>query len=124
MNPKALLQYVGDPYQKTDENGNALGCMAPVYVLYPEIPRYEWPNEGKDFFKAVFCLLKKHGKEVRIEDIEPGDVVAIRAFFNLLHIGVYIGDDTIVHCSPDTGMESFRMSMVRRSIKGVFRWRT
>lgn len=124
MKPEELLQYVGKEYAKLDENGKALGCMMPVYMLYPDIPRYEWPEEGKSFADSVMELLSRHGEKISIESILPGDVVAIRAFFGYMHIGVYLGNDLVIHCSPDNNMESFRLSLVRRSVKGVFRWRT
>lgn len=124
MKPEDLINYIGAEYRKLDENGKAYGCMMPVYMLYPEIPRYDWPEEGKGFPEKVLELLKTHGKPVRLQDIRPGDVIAIRALFNFLHIGVYVGDDQVVHTSPDNGMESFRLSMVIRSVKGVYRWRT
>lgn len=124
MKPEELLKYVGEPYQKLDANGKALGCMMPVYMLYPDIPRYDWPKEDKQFADKVLALLKRHGNPVKIEEIKSGDVVAIRAFFNFLHIAVYVGNDIVVHCSPDNNMESFRLSLVRRNVKGVFRWHT
>ena len=92
-------------------------------MLYPEIPRYNWPQNNKEFVSYVMTLLKKHGDPITIENIIPGDVVAIHALFGFLHIGVYVGQDLIIHCSPDSGMESFRLSLVKRSVKGVFRWR-
>ena len=122
MKPDDLLKYIGKPYQKLDENGKALGCMMPVYMLYPEIPHYNWPEEGKEFAETVLLLLKKHGHPITQVEIEPGDVVAFRMPFGFLHIGVYLGDDWIVHCMTGDAMERCRLSFAMRKIEGVFRW--
>ena len=125
MTPQDLLKYVvqGKEYEKLDSAGKALGCMAPVYALYPEIPRYEWPEEGPAFIESVLTLLRKHGRPINLADIQPGDVVAFRMPLGFLHIGVYLGDDWLVHCASGDVWERFRFSyVVSRRIVGVFRW--
>ena len=122
MRPKDLLQHIGAAYRKLDENDKAYGCMMPVYMLYPELPRYDWPEEGKGFVEAVLNLLKKHGHPVNLADIQPGDVVAFRMPFGFLHIGVYLGDDWIVHCVPNDTLERCRFGYICRRLEGIFRW--
>ena len=122
MSPEELLKFIGVEYRKLDENGKALGCMMPVYMLYPEIPRYDWPKEDKAFADAVLRLLKKHGHQIAKADIQPGDVVAFRMPFGFLHIGVYMGDDWIVHCMTGETLERCRFGYICRRLEGVFRW--
>ncbi|MBU2703693.1 hypothetical protein Ga0466249_004841 [Sporomusaceae bacterium BoRhaA] len=122
MRPEDLLQYIGKEYSKFDDEGKAYGCMMPVYMLYPEIPRYDWPEEGKYFAESVLALLKKHGCPIKLDEIKSGDVVAFRMPFGFLHIGVYMGDDWIVHCMTDETMERCRFSYAIRRLDGVFRW--
>lgn len=118
MKPEELIQCVGRPYERVDENGKALGCMLPVYLLYPDSPRFKWPPRYKlgSFMEEQF---EKHAKKIEIKDIQPGDVVLIKLFEGLLHPGVYIGNDKIAHCLDSTGIQLSRLSPVR--VKGVYR---
>jgi uncharacterized protein YijF (DUF1287 family) len=120
MKPLDLLQYIGKPYQKLDDNGKALGCMAPVYALYPDIPKYDWPEEN--FADCVLNLLKIHGKAIAKEDIQPGDVVAFKMPFGFLHMGIYVGNDWIIHCMTGETWERCRFGFVSRRLEGIFRW--
>lgn len=122
MKPKELVNFIGAEYRKLDDNGKAYGCMMPVYMLYPDIPRYDWPTEGKGFVESVLVLLRKHGCSVAEADIQPGDVVAFRMPFGFLHIGVYVGDDWIVHCMTDDTLERCRFRQICRRLEGIFRW--
>jgi uncharacterized protein YijF (DUF1287 family) len=122
MKPDELLKYIGKEYHKLDAGGKAYGCMMPVYMLYPNIPRYDWPKEDKTFAESVLSLLQRHGHSVTEADIQPGDVVAFRMPFGFLHIGVYMGDDWIVHCMTGETMERCRLSYITRRLEGVFRW--
>lgn len=122
MKPTDLLQYIGNPYRKLDDNGKAFGCMMPVYMLYPEIPRYDWPEEGKTFAETVIQLLNKHGNPIKPDKMQPGDVVAFLMPFGFMHVGVYIGDDWIVHCMTGETMERCRLSFAARRLEGVWRW--
>lgn len=122
MDAEKLLLYIGTEYEKLDAAGKAWGCMAPVYLLHPDIPRYDWPAEGRGFPAAVLALLDKHGHRVDPADMQPGDVVAFRMPFSFLHIGVYLGDDWLIHCMAGENMERIRLSVAAHRIVGVFRW--
>lgn len=111
----------GVTYRQLDNDGSALGCMMPVYMLYPDIPRYAWPD-AQTFPETVLNLLKKHGQTIPESEMQPGDVLAFRMPFNLLHMGVYIGNDQIVHCMTNDTMEICRLSFIIRRLEGVFRW--
>jgi len=121
MTINELIKCVGMPYRQLDENGKALGCMLPIYLLYPEIPRYDWPPEDK-FLEYFLAILRKHGKKIELCNIQIGDVVAFHMPLNFLHVGVYCGNDEVIHCITGESLERFRLSMVSRRIEEVFRW--
>lgn len=66
-------------------------------------------------------LLSKHSDLIPIEEIQVGDVVAIRALFGFLHVGVYVGNDEMIHCMTGDSLEKCRMSQFSRRINGIFR---
>ena len=113
-----LIKCVGQPYQRVDEKGKALGCMLPVYLLYPNSPRFKWPPRYKlgGFMEQQF---DKHATKIDIQDIQPGDVVLIKLFEGLLHPAVYLGNDKVAHCLDSTGIQLSRLSPMR--VKGVYR---
>ena len=113
-----LIQCVGQPYKRVDDNGKALGCMAPVYLLYPNAPRFKWPPRYK-LGEVMEQKFEKYATKIELKDIQPGDIVLIKLFEGLLHPAVYIGNDRIAHCLDSTGIQLSRLSPVR--IKGVYR---
>lgn len=117
-----LIGMVGTPYQQLDADGKALGCMMPVYLLYPEIPKYDWPPE-EEFLDYFMNILKKHGEKIENDNIQIGDVIAFRMPMGFLHVGVYCGNDEVIHCITGESLEKFRLTIVKKRIEGVFRWR-
>ena len=113
-----LIKCVGQPYQRVDEKGKALGCMLPVYLLYPNSPRFKGPPRYKlgVFMEQQF---DKHATKIDMKDIQPGDVVLIKLFEGLLHPAVYLGNDKVAHCLDSTGIQLSRLSPMR--VKGVYR---
>jgi len=114
-----LIKQVGKPYERYDENGLATGCMAPVWMLYPDLPRYEWPEDETQLGLIMEKEFGEHLIQVESGDMQVGDIILIQLFFGLLHPGIYIGNGKIIHCLSLTGMEIMRFSSVR--VKGVYR---
>jgi hypothetical protein len=114
-----LIKMVGTgvSYKHLDDNGKALGCMLPVYQMYPNLPRFDWPDNLGEFMRTMF---KTHLKMIELEDIEKGDLLLIRLPFGLVHPAVYIGNDEIVDCMLEAGLQKSRMSINSR-IEGVYR---
>lgn len=116
-----LIKYVGDKYERSNAKGQAQGCMAPVFMLYPDLPRYDWPEDETKIGEYMLRLFDKHLDKVAVETIRPGDIVLMKMFFGMYHPGIYIGNDNVIHCTVNTGMEKMRFSRVR--VKGVYRCR-
>jgi hypothetical protein len=114
-----LIQQVGKPYVRYDELGLASGCMAPVWTLYPDLPRYDWPEDES---QLGIIMEEEFGRQlVRIDaaDIQVGDILLVHMFFGLLHPGIVIERGKMIHCMKDTGWEIMRFSQVR--VKGAYR---
>ena len=117
-----LIKQVGKPYQKYDEFGLASGCMAPVWFLYPDIPRYDWPEDETRIAEYMEELFVLHAKIIDLDEMQPGDLIMVQMLFGLVHPGVYLGSGRMLHCMKETGWESMRISRAR--VKGVYRvWR-
>jgi len=112
-----LNKCVGMPYKQLDTNGNALGCMLPVYLMYPYLPRFEWSDNLGEFMRLKF---KEHFQVIELKDIKKGDLLLIRLPFGLVHPAIYIGNDELIDCMVETSMQKSRMSMNSR-IEGCFR---
>lgn len=112
-----LREYVGTPYKKYDENGRALGCLLPFYLLYPDAPRFEWPKENID--KELLAEIKKHCQQVTAPEF--GDLLVFCMPLGGIHISVYIGSDEMASCNEDS-LETCRVSSYWRRLEGVYRW--
>lgn len=119
MTADDLVVLVGKPYHRYDEKGLASGCMAPVFFLYPELPRYDWPEDESKIGQYMESLFDMHTTKIDINEMQPGDVILVQIFFGLLHPGVFIGSGQMIHCLKETGWEIMRFSGVR--VKGVYR---
>jgi cell wall-associated NlpC family hydrolase len=108
-------------YSKYDSEGKALGCMAPVYAMYPNGPRFEHP-EDKNLKEYVLKLLNSNCDKKELKDIEVGDIVALNMPFGFFHVAIYIGDDYIIHCSEISGSEKVRLSPLQHRVEGVWKW--
>ena len=113
-----LIRQVGKKYQY-EMDGMALGCMAPVYFLYPDLPRYPWPED--DLGGYITDLFKRHGQQIEADDMQPGDLVLIRWPMGLVHPAVYLGDDKYLHSRESSGWEVVSRRHIR-AIEGVYRY--
>lgn len=114
-----LKMQVGKPYERYDEKGLASGCMAPVFALYPDVPRYDWPVDESTIGEYLNDRFPRHAALIDIADMLPGDIILAQLPFGLVHPGIYLGGGNMLHCLRDTGWEIMRYSGVR--IKGVYR---
>ena len=54
-----LKTFVGEPYRQFDEEGNYIGCFAPLYHIWGDSPRYPLPESESSYFDVAFlCLLE------------------------------------------------------------------
>ena len=89
------LQYVGYPYVYGTAGPNTFDCSGFTYYVYSQFG-YTLNRSSRDQVKNGVAISK--------EDLQQGDLV----FFSTngqypTHVGLYIGDNNIVHASPPPG---------------------
>ena len=108
MNINILFQNIGSVDEKLD-------CLYPVYLLYPEIPKYELIHD-EEYFTP---LIKKHFRE--IEELSTGDLLVFK-MFNNFHFGIYAGKGTFFHCCKKHKLRVSRLSGYKKYLKGCYKW--
>lgn len=108
------LTFIGTPHIN---GGNVKGagldcCTLPAQMLKEAADvdiDIEFGYSG-DWFCAKECkeillpYLEKHF--YKVDELEPGDLISYRwGRAEYAHLAVYLGDDTLVHCSADVGVE-------------------
>lgn len=122
MKPEDLIEFVGQEYQKYDKNGMALGCMYPAYLLYPDAPRYNFP-EGVNWKNEVIDHFRKYCDQIDINNIQAGDIILFNIPEGKLHAAIYIGNDRIVQAVAKRAMQINRLTFFSKKINSIFRYR-
>ena len=121
MNLEKLTKTIGKKYQETDENGNYIGCFEPMYMLYPDIPRFQF-LQNVDYFSHSLEKIKETLKEIRKEEIKEGDIIVFKMPRKVLHIAVYIGNGKIIQTFKNSSMQINKVNLDSKRIIGVYRW--
>ncbi|MFA7658767.1 MAG: hypothetical protein WCY19_04980 [Candidatus Gastranaerophilaceae bacterium] len=116
-----LKALVGGKYEETDIKGNYLNCFSPVYLIYPNAPKFKKPK-GNRCFDYALLKVKKYCSEIPKEDMKPFDIIVFYKVFRAMHIGIYLGDGLIFHCGLDKKYQIIRLVKYYEFIKGVFRY--
>jgi hypothetical protein len=105
-----LKKLVGTPYQMETPDGNYLGCFMPVYLLFPDAPRYVLPTDDPAVNYA-YGLSKILRECVKVErsDLQAGDIIACQ-FNNELHVGVMINKNEVIHVFRGHTLQIDRLS--------------
>lgn len=70
---KTLLLKLGEPYLDFDDELNYLGCFAPMYVFYSDVPRFKLPKD--EWFEFALGRLVETFVEKSQENLEVGDIL-------------------------------------------------
>lgn len=122
MKPEDLKHYVGKEYQKLDDKGFALGCLTPIYLLYPDAPRFYFPI-GINWADGALNHFKKYCDQIDIKNIQSGDIVLFNIPKGRIHASIYIGNDLIVQCVAEQAMQMNRLTQYSKRINSIFRYR-
>lgn len=125
MNTEELIKTVGMKYSKLDSTGNALGCMAPIYMAYPEEKgnlRFEWIPEGISMRDYMLSLFDKYCVRVEISKLQPGDFITLNMPLENYHVALYLGKGKLLHCSQSHGMEIVSYKLYSRRVERGYRF--
>ncbi len=102
-------------YKNIGTIDETLDCTYPVYLLYPQIPRYELIHDEEYFIP----LVKKHFKETY--ELNTGDLIVFK-LPNDYHFGIYAGEGKFFHCCRRHKLRVSRLSGYRKYLRGCYRW--
>jgi len=108
MNLDILFKNIG----KIDEK---LDCLYPMYLLYPQIPKYKLIQDEK-YFKP---LINKHF--YKTDSPEKGDLLLFR-LFNGFHFGIYAEDGKFFHCCKKHKLRLTNLSGYKKFLEGCYKW--
>lgn len=100
-------------YQKVGTIDEALDCLYPVYLLYPDIPKYRIIYD-ENYFNP---LIKKHFEET--QEIKAGDLIVFR-LLNNYHFGIYAGNGEFFHCCKRHKLRVSRLAGYRKLLIGCY----
>ncbi len=107
MNLNILYKHIGTTDEKLD-------CLYPIYLLYPQIPRYEIIYDEEYFMP----LVKKHFAGTKKP--EPGDLLIFK-MLNNYHFGIYAGEGKFFHCCKKHKLRVSRLGGYGRFLRGCYR---
>lgn len=92
-----LLKQIGRPYEMFYSDGNYQGCFYPVYIMYPDAPRYPLPtSDNRKNYVYGMRLLRQHAKEISKEELKAGDIIATE-YRGELHVGIFHEFGRFIH---------------------------
>jgi hypothetical protein len=104
-----LYDYIG-----VKQDSDKLDCLTPVYLMYPDLPKYRY---NLDFDYIIKCFKKNF---IEVKDPQINDVIIIGNLKKqALHFGVYAGSNKFFHCCNGHGLRVSNLSFY--TILKVFR---
>lgn len=95
-----LYQNVGKEFSQ-----EMLGCVMPLYLLYPDIPLYEY-IENPEYFLP---LVSQHFVEISKGDLQAGDLVILNKN-DTWHFCIYANNGKVFHCTKAHSLRLSRLS--------------
>lgn len=124
MDVSKLKTLVGQEYQAHDDLGNYIGCFAPLYYVWRDLPRYALPECECDYFATALDGLLEAFDEVEGEVydvLKPFDVVVLRLPMGMLHVGVYLGKNEFLHVERGSRVDITRFSRLSHRVFAILR---
>jgi len=98
----------------TKDNDDKLDCLYPIYLVYPNLPRYGL-NHDPDY---VYSNILKHFKPVKT--FKAGDLILFK-FKNKYHFGIYTKNNIFCHFLSKGNLRLTNINKYKKYINGVYR---
>ena len=105
-----LEKHIGDKYSE-----NSMGCLSPVYLLHPQLPKYDFIN-NKNYFLPI---VENHCKEKSLQNIEDGDLLMIKVR-NEYHFAIFKSPDLIFHCTENSKLRKSKINIYKKYVVKVY----
>jgi hypothetical protein len=113
MNLDNLYKNIGKEYTE-----NLLGCVMPIYLLYPEIPKYEYKDDTEYFLP----LVKKHFSEITKNDLKEGDLIILNTK-KCNHFCIFAGKNKFFHCTEASKLQISKLDRYLNYVKYYFKYK-
>lgn len=111
MNLSILDKNIGKNYDEA-----TMGCLSPIFLLHPELPKYKFDLDEKYFLP----IIEKHTEEIPPNERKQGDLLMIKVR-NDYHFGIFKEPDMIYHCTKNSKLRLSKVDFYERYVVGVFR---
>lgn len=105
-----LEKHIGDKYSE-----NTRGCLSPVFLMHPDLPKYEFIND-KDYFLPI---VENHCNEKSLKDIKSGDLLMIKVREEY-HFAIFKSPDLIFHCTENSKLRKSKIDIYKKYIIKVY----
>lgn len=116
-----LISLVGMPYKEFDENGYYLGCFEPIYLLHPECKKFFLPKNSSKYFYFAYKNIKENCLAISKNQIKSGDIIVFKFPGNILHVGVYLGNNKFIHTFKNSSLTINKIDFENKRIIGIYR---
>ena len=106
-----LEEHIGDKYSE-----NTMGCLSPVYLLYPNLPKYKFINDRSYFLP----IIHNHCAEKTLTEINDGDLLMIKVR-NDYHFAIFKSPDLIFHCTENAKLRLSKIDLYKKYLVNVFK---
>jgi len=102
------FKYIGIKYKFGGMDDNGMDCSGFVYKVLSEFG-IKAPRTSKDYINF--------GNFVQIDSIEPGDILIFSFYSPYDHVGIYIGDNKLIHSVSKKGVIIEDMKYIKKYLK-------
>lgn len=114
-----LKSLVGRPYRDFDAEGNYLGCFEPLYLLYPDLPKYPLPKSSKAYFSLGTQRIFENFEQVEMP--KTLDMILFCFRKDMLHVGIYVEGRKFLHVQRGSAFEIQRLALYENKILGYYK---
>jgi cell wall-associated NlpC family hydrolase len=120
-----LTKYIGIPFKYGGRTHDELDCYGLVMLLYKELYGMEVPDvTSPTFIKDIHDLVASEKLKWTPCELEEGAVIIFNIKGYGSHVGMYIGDDYMIHTWEATGGVTIERVGInwKHRILGVYKW--